>query len=246
MDVNFTLWSLKEVLEKIPFDSPAAESVDMDFSEIDAPYYVKHIFKVSIIYEDSLPYEASCSIYSPKYMVTVVIIIRKQYEEKLRAWLAGDAASLGPSCFRRELYCHEACHLVAIIRALPSDRSSRVREDFIVKIKEKFAKSVNTAEEIKAAPFISIEREGKSPSFFDKEHFRYSNDSLNYFELYRELMLSYDKMTAAVKNLCANNTGTRIGFDDIARETLVYGTFFQVFPEKLTALIEMLAVEMNQ
>jgi hypothetical protein len=63
MDVSFTLWSLKDVLAKIPFDDPPVSNlVGLDFSEIAASYYVKHDFKVIIIYEDSLPYEACCSI----------------------------------------------------------------------------------------------------------------------------------------------------------------------------------------
>ena len=55
MDVSFVLWSLKEVLEKIPFNSPDEGPVDLDFSKIAAPHYIKHGFKVSIEYENSLP-----------------------------------------------------------------------------------------------------------------------------------------------------------------------------------------------
>jgi hypothetical protein len=248
MDVNFTLWSLKEVLKKIPFDSPVdGPVVDIDFSEIAAPHYVKHDFKAIIIYAEKLPYEASCSIYSPSRVVTVVIIIKRQYEEKLKAWLGGDRKALDLSCFRRELYCHEACHLVAIIRAFPSERSSMAREDFVAKIKGKFEKSIKSAEEIKNIPFVSVEKEGKSPSIFDKEHFRYSNDGLNYFNLYQELMLSYDKMVMAVKKLCENITGTGlITFDDVAGETLVARVFFDIFPEKLAALQKILVAEINR
>jgi hypothetical protein len=225
VEVSFTLWSLKEVLAKIPFDSPAAGPVDLDFSDIAAPYYVKHDFKVSIQYEDSLPYEACCVLYSPKNVVTVAIIMKSQYESDFKAWLGRKGSAVGSCCLRRELYCHEACHLVAIIRSYPSDRSSAVREDFIAKIKEKFSKSVNTAEGLKSAPLVSMERAGASPSAFDKDHFRYGNDSLNYFRLYEELILPYDSISRAAKNLYANLAGKPITFDDVAQETFVSQIF---------------------
>jgi hypothetical protein len=243
MDVNFTLWSLNEVLAKIPFDNPSdSDLVDINFSEISAPYYVKNNFKVSIIYEDSLPYEACCSIYSPKNVITVVIIMKRIYETYFQQWKRGDKQFLKQCCFRRELYCHEACHLIAIIRAFPSDRSSIARDDFIVKIKEKFSKFINTAEEIKAVPLISTESQSASPSVFDKEHFRYSNDSVNYFGLYQELMLPYDRMVNAVEPLCdIFHKTNNISFEDVAQETLVSQNFFDIFPEKLTVLKELLS-----
>jgi len=243
MDVSFTLWSLKEVIAKIPFDNPSdSDTVDIDFSEIAAPYYVKQGFKVSIIYEDSLPYEACCSIYSPKNVVTIVIIMKRVYESNFKAWQGGDKTFLKQSCFRRELYTHESCHLIAIIRAFPSDRSSRAREDFINKIKEKFSKTVNTAEEIKAVPLISAETPSASPSVFDKEHFRYSNDDVNYFKLYQELMLPYDRLVDAIEPLYDILEKTmNITIEDVARETFVSENFFTLFPEKLTVLKELLS-----
>ena len=243
MDVSFTLWSLKEVLAKIPFDHPSeSDIVDIDFSEIAAPYYVKKGFKVSIIYEDSLPYEACCSIYSPKSVVTIVIIMKQVYESSFKFWMDGDHKFLNKSCYRRELYSHESCHLIAIIRAFPSDRSSRAREDFIEKIKEKFYKTVNIAEEIKAVPLLSMESSGTSPSVFDKEHFRYSNDDVNYFSLYQELMLPYDRMVDAVEPLSDifMKTGN-MSFINVAQKTLISENFFTIFPEKLIVLKELLS-----
>jgi hypothetical protein len=99
MDVSFTLWSLEGVLSKIPFDTPAEHPMDLNFSDAAAPYYVKDILRVSFLYEDEIPYEACCSIYSPKNKVTVIIIMKKKYETQLRAWLAGDAESIA-GCFK--------------------------------------------------------------------------------------------------------------------------------------------------
>jgi hypothetical protein len=222
-------------LFKIPFDSPIDEPVDLDFSEIAAPYYVKSGFKASILCEDSLPYEACCSIYSPKNVVTIVIILKKRYENDFKAWLNGNTQFLDSCCLRRELYCHEACHLIAIIRAFPGDRSSRIQEDFKTKIKEKFAKSVNSAKEQKAVPLVSIEQPGDSPSVFDKDHFRYGNDDLSYFRLYQELMFSHDKMISTLQKLCKNTKG------DVTKIT-----FFKIFPEKLTAFRKLLLEEMGK
>jgi hypothetical protein len=112
----------------------------------------------------------------------------------------------------------------------------------MVKSKEKFSKFINTAEEIKAVPLISTESQNVSPSIFDKEHFRYSNDSVNYFGLFQELMLPYDRMVNAIEPLCEVFIKTNnISFDDVAQETLVAQNFFDIFPEKLTVLKELLS-----
>jgi hypothetical protein len=143
--------------------------VHLNFADIAAPYYIRDNFKISILYENSLPYEACCAIYSPKNIVTVVIILKKRYEDDLRAWQGGDiqAAVIKSCCLRRELYCHKVCHLVAIIRAFPSDKASKARDDFIAKIKEKFKQSVDSvAKELKSTCMISMEQKGVSPLAF--------------------------------------------------------------------------------
>jgi hypothetical protein len=135
--------------------------------------------------------------------------------------------------------------LIAIMRAFPSDRSSQAKEDFITKIKEKFAKSVKRAEDKKAVSLISTERLGKSPSVFDKDHFRYGDDNLNYFDLYKELMFPYDRMINAIGPLSEKYKKTNIiTVDDVAEVTLVSKDFFDIFPEKLVAFQELLAEKM--
>jgi hypothetical protein len=80
---------LKDVLAKIPFDrSVDGKQLPLDFSGLDVSYYVKTGFKVLFVYNDSGPYEASCSIYSPKDTVVVVIAMKKLYEEALKTWLS--------------------------------------------------------------------------------------------------------------------------------------------------------------
>lgn len=245
MEVSFTLWSLRNILDKIPFDQPIAEgAVHLDFSQLAVPYYVKDTFKVSIFYEDdSYPVDASCCIYSPHNVVTVVLIIKRKYEESLRSWLTAREDNLVEDCCRRrELYCHETSHLIAIIRAYPSDRSSKVRKDFIEKLQKKFSKSISMAENSRAVPFISMERPGESPSVFHKDHFRYDDDSLNYFRLYQELMFPYDRMEKIITPLEEIQRKTnRLTFSDVAKEAHVSATFLGFFPEKLTAFQELLA-----
>jgi hypothetical protein len=245
MDVSFVLWSFKEVLAKIPFDSPAEGSVDLNFSEIAAPHYVKHNFKVSIEYEAELPYDASYAVYSPenKYCITVPIIMRRENEEYLRRWNNGDKSPevLSVCCMRKELYCHEACHLIAIIRAFPSERTSLAHDDFLKKINDKFDDSFEKATDARAVP-LATELSGSSPSTFDKYHFPYGNDSLNYFKLYEELMFPYDKMVEISAPLAEKfKQGSRITLDDIAKEAFVPKTFFDTFPDKLTTFQQMLA-----
>jgi len=253
MEVGFTLWSLHDILRQIPFDAPVTEKrIALDFSKINAPYYVKTGFRVVFIYNDNTPYEASCSIYSPEKAskVAVVVVIKQKYEKALEKWLASkDDDCLKLCCRRRELYCHEISHLVAIIRAFPSERSSNARADFILRSREKFIKSIGIAEDVKPAPLVSIslEKPGISPSVFDKDHFRYGNDSLNYFKLYQELIFPYDKMVSTIAPLVKiyQETNT-VTFDDVAKEALIDRDFFEYFPEKLTAFQKLLAEKLFQ
>jgi hypothetical protein len=249
MDVRFTLRSLQQVLDKIPFDQPALGPVDLDFSTLATPYHVKDVFKVSIEYENGLPYEASCSIYSPNHKVTIVIIMNQEYEEALRRYQDGDVSFLGQCCLRRELYCHEVCHLIAIIRAYSDNRSSEVRKEFLGRIKEKFVKSVGAAQKTKTVPwedYVAVEARGVSPSAFDKDHFRYDDENLSYFKLYEELMLPEDRMAQAAQNLSIIAKTKRLTYEDVGRETFVSKEFFDLFPDKLGRLNELIVEELNK
>ena len=252
MEVSFTLWSVHNILEKIPFDIPVTEdAVHLDFLQLAVSYYVKNWFKVSIIYvDDSYPVDATCTIYSPKNVITVVFFTKRKYEESLNSWIkTREDKYLDDCCRRRELYCHETAHLIAIIRAYPSDRSSMVRDDFLEKLRQKFNKSISIAQNSRAVPFgsVSMEKPGESPSVFDKDHFRYDDDSLNYFKLYQELMFPYDKMLNAITPLgnIYKNTNN-VTFGDVARETLVARSFFDVFSDKLADFQELLAEKLFQ
>jgi hypothetical protein len=249
MEVDFTLWSLQDILKQIPFDTPVTESsIVLDFSMFNAPDYVKANFKVVFIFDKTVnaPNDASCSIYSPKdaKKIGIVITINQKYEQALDKWLCNkDINCIELCCRRRELYCHEVSHLIAIIRAFPSEQFLYAKDNFIKRSLDKFAKSIKTAEEVKPIR-ISTMKPGVSPSIFDKEHFRYGSDSLNYFNLYQDLVLPYDRMKNAVTLICENYKKTGdLTYDDVARETLVSKAFFDIFPEKLIALKELLSKE---
>jgi len=249
MDVRYTLRSLQQILDKIPFNNPVSRSIDLSFSKLAVPYYVKNVFNLSIEYESSLPYEASCSIYSPKNKVTVVIVMRKEYEDSLKAYNNGDISALDRCCLRREIYCHEVCHLIAIIRAYSSNRDSRVREEFKQRIEDKFTKSMGNAVNKNAVPwdnFAAIELQDTSPSAFDKEHFRYADDSLNYFQLFEGLMLPEDKMYEAAKKLADITRTKTLNYSDVAKETFVSKRFFDLFPDKRDRLNELIVEELNK
>jgi hypothetical protein len=247
MEARFTLRSLQQIIDRIPFDKPAWGPIDVDFSKLATPYHVRDIFNLSIEYESSLPFEASCSIFSPNNKVTVVMLMKQEYEEALRKYLEGDGSFLEQCCLRRELYCHEICHLFAIIRAYSSNRDSRVREEFMKRIKDKFIKSIGTAEKTKNVPWegVAIESQGVSPSAFDKDHFRYDDDGLNYFRLYEDLMLNEDLMANAAVKLSNVAKKGMLTYVDVARETFVSKDFFNFFPGKMDKLNELILEKLN-
>ena len=236
MEVSYTLWSLQDIIKAIPFDKPAGEAFHLNFVNMDIPGFIKYGFKITVFYvDDTFPVNASCTIFSPQNIVTIIIIIKKKFEDALHAWQEnGNASGFFLCCRRRELYCHEISHLIAIIRAYPSDRLSKVRRDFVKKIKNKFEASIHADESSIAFNLTSEERPGYSPSVFEKDHFRYEDDDLNYFRLYSVLMLDYDLLRNALKHIY--DTKKPINFqelvNEISKETLVPSNFFKIFPER--------------
>jgi hypothetical protein len=236
MEVRFTLWALYDILKSIPFNIPSGQAVHLDFSNMRVPFYVQDCFKLSIFYVgDECPFDAMCCIYSPQVVVTVVIILKKKYEDDLRTLQKKNDISVLENCYRRgELYCHETCHLVAIIRAYPSSRYKREREDFEEKIRKKFDVSINADLEKVGSTLVSRDMPGESPSEFEKDHFSYEGDGLNYFRLYAELMLPYIKLYDALKKISSTKeVGDSIYTSEVSRETLVSPLFFNKFPDKL-------------
>ncbi|MCL1836611.1 MAG: hypothetical protein FWG46_03590 [Treponema sp.] len=235
MDVSYTLWTMQDILKNIPFDKPAGEAVHLNFSDMQVPYYVKNWFRVSIFYEDdTFPLDAVCCIVSPQNVVTIVIIIKRKFEDELKKWLESGEGIVPDICYRRrELYCHEVCHLIAIITAYPSNRSRMVRKDFEEKIRKKFDDSIRADQSMMDSGFVSQEGSNDSPSDFDKDHFRYENDHLNYFKLYAELMLPYDTLYEALEKVCSTKKyGESIYISEIFQGICVQPQFLGKFPDK--------------
>jgi hypothetical protein len=225
---------MQDILKNIPFDKPAGESVHLNFSNMQVPYYVKDCFKVSIFYEDdTFPLDAVSCIFSPQNIVTIVIIIKRKFEETFNRWLESKDNSVFDLCYRRrELYCHETCHLIAIIMAYPSNRSHRVRKDFEAKIRKKFDDSINADQSMMTSGFISQEGPNDSPSDFDKDHFRYEDDNINYFRLYAELILPYDTLYNSLKKVISTKKhGDFLYIAEILEGTTVHPSFLVKFPD---------------
>lgn len=240
-EVNFTLWALKGILEKMPFDNVLSSTgVTLNFSATDdVPHYVKKWFVVKIIQTAAkTDYEACCCIReSANGLITIIVIMKKEYDDYFRAWANGskDEKTLAMCCIRRALYCHEACHIIAILRAFPHENTAFVRDKFFRKLRKKFDRDVMTAEETKSVHLGSISEEilGVSPSEFDEGHFGYGNDGLKYRRLYPELLFSYDKMVVFAKH-CAQMR--QFSWDALREMMFVSGDFFYNFPSRLTTL----------
>jgi len=248
VEVSFTLWTMREILKAIPFDvPPTMDAIHLDFSDMAVPHYVKNGFKVSIFYkDDTYPVDAACCIFSPQKMITVVIIIKKRFEDALSTWLYNRDISVLDLCYRRrELYAHESSHLIAIIRAYPSDRSSIARQDFLEKIKAKFDTALHAEQNSMTYRLVSEERPGQSPSVFNKDHFRYASDNLNYFKLYAELMLDYDTLRNALLRILNTPRATMLYIEEISKITLVSPVFFSHFPEKRNEILKILETGLN-
>ncbi|MDR2702327.1 MAG: hypothetical protein LBB72_07845 [Spirochaetaceae bacterium] len=239
---------MQDILKSIPFDKPAGKTVHLDFSRMEVPYYVKNWFKVSIFYEDdTFPVDAVCSIFSPQDTVTIVIVIKRKFEDALNRWIKNNDASILDLCYRRrELYSHETSHLIAIIRSYPSNRSQKVRKDFEAKIRKKFYDSIGTDQSMMDSGFISQEKPNDSPSDFEKDHFCYENDNLNYFKLYAELMLPYNTLYDSLKKVCSTKKpGDFFSIGEILEGTLVEPSFFIKFPDKESEIRSILKEGFN-
>jgi hypothetical protein len=235
--------ALSDVIMNIPFDVPSDKIFSLDFSDMRVPYYVQEWFKLSILYvDDTYPLEAFSCVFSPKRVVTFILIIKKKYEDYLIKWQEKKDVGILNRCYRRrELYCHETCHLIAIIRAFPSNRSLRERDEFVEKLKRKMAGSFYADLNMAANCLISQDGHDDSPSDFGKDHFSYEGDSLNYFKLYAELMLPYDRLYEALKKIYeTKGKDDSIFLEEISQETLVPPSFFIRFPEKKAEITEIL------
>jgi hypothetical protein len=194
--------SIKGILDKIPLDncfiSDRLFIKPADLNNV--PYYLKNNFQIVFRYKNDIPYDAACLIYSPKNVVTVVIIIKKKYESLFEDFLNSFPTDkdINDICSRRSIYVHEICHLVAAIKLFPDNYITSTRQAFRKKVEAKFGKEVDDAED---KQFFAHFEKNIPPFIFSNDHFQYEGDKLNYNELYQEIMISDEKIKETVKKM---------------------------------------------
>ena len=221
MDIHRVIRSISGILEKIPFEHPELRSrFNIETNDLNnIPFHVRRFIDVSFIYDGDVDFDACCVLQKTLLTYTVIIIINKKFElyfqqqEAINDFLKRD---YGMVCRRRELYCHEVCHLVAIIRAFPSyrDESSQgsfifnilqpynqrtkvesLEKKFFQKTKESFNVTLSGIKTMLTFNIpLSFNDFENIPSEFDRDHFPYTGDDLNYFKLFSEFMVSDKKL----------------------------------------------------
>jgi len=164
------------------------------------PQHLKSNFEIVLRYKSGIPYKAACLIYSPKKVVTIVIIINKKYESDFQQFLKvfPNTKYLYDACERRSVYIHEICHLAAAIKLFPDNYDTNTRKKFVAAIEKKFGVELKDAED---KPFFTHFEKTVPPFLFDDDHFSFDNDKLDYHEIYQELMISDDGIKEAVTKM---------------------------------------------
>jgi len=274
MDIHRVIRSIDGILEKIPFDRPEARNRFIietnDLSDI--PYHIRRFIDVCFIYSANVAFDACCVLQKTISIYTVIIIINKKFEsdfqqqETITDFLNRDYKTV---CRRRELYCHEVCHLTAIIRAFPSYRDkpsqfnflSRIFIDnyektkveslekkFYQKTKESFNNVLSGLRTMLTFNItLSFNDFENTPSDFDRDHFPYADDDLNYFKLFSEFMVSDKKIKKHIGKIIeyikegkietkGNSFNLERSFRDLLHVELSY--ILRKAPEKRQIIIE--------
>jgi len=273
-DIHRVVRSIGGILERIPFDRPelrnrfSIETNDL----LNIPFHIRRFIDVGFIYTDKVAFDACCVLQKTITTYTVIIIINKKFElnfqhqETTSDFLKRD---YGMVCRRRELYCHEVCHLVAIIRAFPSYRDKpstlnflssifnenyvktkveSLEKKFFQKTKESFNSVLSGLKTMMVFNItLSFNDFEDTPSEFDRDHFPYAGDELNYFKLFSEFMVSdkklkkhMGKIPEYIRDGKIETTGNYINlersFRDLLHVELSY--IFKKAPEKRRIIIE--------
>jgi len=272
--VSRVVRSINGILEKISFDRPELRSrFIIETNELnDIPFHIRRFFDICFIYRDDVDFDACCVLQKTISIYTIIIIVNKKFEldfqqqEAMPDFLKRDYRTV---CRRRELYCHEVCHLIAIIRAFPSYRDESSQKQFLSNIfntynmktkvesleKKFFQKTKasfnNVLSGIKTMLVYNIPLSFNDfevvPSEFDRDHFPYADDDLNYFKLFSELLTSDKKLKKHIEKIQDYIKEGRIeingdtfnferSFRDLLHVELSY--IFRKAPEKRSVVIE--------
>jgi len=274
MEIQRVVRSISGILSNIPFDRPETRNrFIIETNELkDIPFHIRRYFDVCFIYSNEVEFEACCVLQKTLSTYTIIIIIKKEFEtyfqqqETISDFLSRD---YGKVCRRRELYCHEVCHLIAIIRAFPSYLFDSTRKSFFLKLssffinktdlgrqekeffqktKESFKRSLNSIKTMLTYNIpLSFNDFESAPTEFDRDHFSYTGDELNYFKLFSELMASDKKLKKQIEKIpeyirnkkivwIDNNFGWGRFFSDFLHIELSY--IFRKAPEKKNVIFE--------
>jgi hypothetical protein len=216
---------LEGILSRVPFKEPyLSDRFNIATNELSGlPDIVKRFFDITFIYTQKARFEACCILQKAEKTYTIIIIMAKDYELDFKKQcdipniLERDLSKV---CRRRELYCHEICHLIAIIRAFPDYVSVSENNSFIKKLFYRWCNEIRNEKEffaitrssfrttltdietlIKMSFPVSFTSIGDSPSDFNKDHFPYPGDELNYFRLFNELMVKDADLEKMIEKL---------------------------------------------
>jgi len=235
-EVNGFIRSIQGIIERIPLTEPVTdERVFIQPADLpNVPQHLKSKFKIVLRYKLNMPCKAACLIYSPKEVVTIVIIIDKKYETLFHQFLKQfpNDKHLNDACERRSVYIHEMCHLAAAIRLFPGNYDANTRKDFVAAIEKKFGVELKDS---KGGHFFHFEKT-VPPFVFNNDHFSFNNDKFNYRELYQELMINDNEIKETVVKMFEPETHNKLKKIPtnlwIAILTQVAPAFFSVFNDK--------------
>ena len=243
--------SIGGILEKIPFDRPELRNrFIIETNELNGiPYHVRRYFDICFIYTDNVKFDACCVLQKTVSTYTIIIVIKKKFEtdfqqqEAIGNFLSRNYKTV---CRRRELYCHEVCHLVAIIRAFPSYRDApshkkfffglfetynvkakveSLEKIFFQKTKESFTRGLNDLRTTLVYNIpLSFNDFADTPSEFDRDHFPYADDDLNYFKLFSEFMASDKKLRRHIEKIPEYK---KVGKIEVVNNVINFERFFR-------------------
>jgi hypothetical protein len=230
MEIPHVIRSISGILENIPFDRPEPRGrFIIETNELNGiPYHIRRYFDVCFIYRDDVEFDACCILQKTVSIYTIVIIIRRAFETDFQAQEANNVFLFfyyRSVCRRRELYCHEVCHLVAIIRAFPSYKDESTQENFFwgifsaynIRARVESLERIFYQKTLRSFRYVltglktmlvyniplSFSDFEESPSEFDRAHFPYKGDELNYFKLFSEFMVSDKKLKKHIEKILA-------------------------------------------
>jgi hypothetical protein len=211
--------SINGILDRLPLEQPFLDS-ELFIDPVECrgvPPHIMHKFNVYILYAEDVPFNACCMLQSIETIFTVIIIINKKYELQFQSYLkTKDSQYLDSVCYRRELYIHELCHLIARINVFPLQGQRKDEQIFLNTICKKFNKSLDS---VQTAIEISFDDSGL-PSVFENDHFFYDGDDTDFNTVFSDMMINKTDIEATAQRYVQSlQKGIRIAAKDFIKQT---------------------------